>query len=46
MYVDDLESGRMVSNEEPSIVKETTATALVDGNNVSGTAIIPGNNWK
>jgi LDH2 family malate/lactate/ureidoglycolate dehydrogenase len=39
MYVHDIETGITVSNLEPSIVKESTATAYVDGNNLLGPVV-------
>ena len=36
MYVRDIQTGITVSDKEPEIVKETAATAFVDGNNVLG----------
>ncbi|KAK7494939.1 hypothetical protein BaRGS_00013818 [Batillaria attramentaria] len=39
MYVRDIDTGMTVHNKEPTIVKETAATALVDGNNVLGPVV-------
>ena len=39
MYVNDIGSGITVADKEPSVVKETVATALVDGNNVLGPTV-------
>lgn len=39
MYVKDIHSGITVSNVEPTILKETAATAHVDGNNVLGPVV-------
>ena len=39
MYVHDIKSGITVSDREPSITKETAATALVDGANVLGPVV-------
>ncbi|KAL3832501.1 hypothetical protein ACJMK2_024140 [Sinanodonta woodiana] len=36
IYIQDVKSGTTASNAKPEIVKETIATALVDGNNVLG----------
>ena len=36
MYVRDIQKGTTVSNVEPVILRETAATAHVDGNNVLG----------
>ena len=36
MYLVDITSGTTAKLGEPKIVKETVATALVDGNNVLG----------
>ncbi|KAK6188463.1 hypothetical protein SNE40_004632 [Patella caerulea] len=36
MYVKDIETGTTCNDKEPSIVKESVATALVDGNNTLG----------
>lgn len=40
MYVRDIKAGTTNSTEEPLIVKESAATALVDGNNLLGRFII------
>jgi len=39
MYVRDIQTGITVSDKEPEIVKETAATAFVDGNNVLGPVV-------
>ncbi|GFO19291.1 malate dehydrogenase [Plakobranchus ocellatus] len=39
MYVHDIEVGVCVCDKEPTIVKETAATALVDGNNLLGPVV-------
>ncbi|CAG5115924.1 unnamed protein product, partial [Candidula unifasciata] len=39
MYVRDIESGMCVSDKEPEIAKETSATALVKGNNLLGPVV-------
>ena len=39
MYVHDIRSGITVSNTEPVILRETAATAHVDGNNVLGPVV-------
>ncbi|KAK7109474.1 uncharacterized oxidoreductase YjmC-like [Littorina saxatilis] len=39
MYVRDIQSGMTVHNVEPTVVKETAATALVEGNNVLGPVV-------
>ena len=39
MYVHDIESGITVSNTEPTVVRETAATAYVDGRNVLGPVV-------
>ncbi|WAR24475.1 MDH-like protein, partial [Mya arenaria] len=39
MYVHDIQSGITVSDAEPKIVKETAATAFVNGNNVLGPVV-------
>lgn len=39
MYVNDIKSGITVSNVEPVILKETAATAHVDGKNVLGPVV-------
>ncbi|XP_059176723.1 uncharacterized oxidoreductase YjmC-like isoform X2 [Physella acuta] len=39
MYVKDIEAKMCVSDKEPEIVKETAATAFVDGNNVLGPVV-------
>ena len=36
MYVRDIQTGMTAHNKEPTIVNETAATALVEGNNVLG----------
>ncbi len=36
MYVDEVTRGLTEKTGEPVIVKETAATALVDGNNIPG----------
>ena len=36
MYVNDIKTGMTVSDKEPEILKESVATAWVDGNNVLG----------
>lgn len=36
MYVHDIEVGTTALEGKPEIVKETSATALVDGNNLLG----------
>lgn len=36
MYVHDIEVGTTASEGKPEIVKETSATALVEGNNLLG----------
>ncbi|PVD29456.1 hypothetical protein C0Q70_08707 [Pomacea canaliculata] len=40
-YIEDLRSGQVISKPEvhPTIVKETVATALVDGNNLMGPVV-------
>eukprot|EP00914_Ancora_sagittata_P010682 GHVO01020770.1.p1 GENE.GHVO01020770.1~~GHVO01020770.1.p1 ORF type:complete len:377 (+),score=40.51 GHVO01020770.1:77-1207(+) len=39
MYVRDIQKGTTVSNTEPYVLKETAATAHVDGNNVLGPVV-------
>lgn len=39
MYVHDVETKMTAINKEPITVKETSATALVDGNNVLGPVV-------
>lgn len=39
MYVHDVETGITVSNIEPNIVRETAATAYVNGNNLLGPVV-------
>ncbi|KAK3603644.1 hypothetical protein CHS0354_017361 [Potamilus streckersoni] len=39
MYINDVKSGTTVGDAKPEIVKETIATALVDGNNVLGPVV-------
>ncbi|XP_076461629.1 putative oxidoreductase YjmC [Babylonia areolata] len=39
MYVRDIQSGMTAHDTEPSVVKETAATALVEGNNVLGPVV-------
>lgn len=39
MYVNDIQSGITVSDSEPSTIKETPATAFVNGNNVLGPVV-------
>ncbi|KAH9515408.1 hypothetical protein Btru_014379 [Bulinus truncatus] len=39
MYVKDIQSKMCVSDNEPEIVKETAATALVNGNNLLGPVV-------
>ena len=39
MYVKDIESGITVTDKEPCLVRETAATAYVDGNNVLGSTV-------
>lgn len=39
MYVRDVQTGMTACDVEPSIIKETIATALVDGNNVLGPVV-------
>lgn len=39
MYVKDIESGVTVSDKEPVILKESLATAFVDGQNVLGPVV-------
>ena len=39
MYVRDIQNGTTVSDTEPSIIRETAATAHVDGNNVLGPVV-------
>ena len=39
IYIADIQTGLAVSNTEPSVVKETVATALVDGNNTLGPVV-------
>jgi LDH2 family malate/lactate/ureidoglycolate dehydrogenase len=39
MYVRDVKAGTTASNEEPTIVKESGATALVNGNNLLGPVV-------
>jgi len=39
MYVRDIQSGITVSDKEPEIIKETAATAYVDGKNVLGPVV-------
>lgn len=36
MYVRDVKEGTTNSKDEPVIIKESAATALVDGNNLLG----------
>ena len=36
MYVRDIQTGITVSDKEPEVIKETAATAYVNGNNVLG----------
>ena len=36
MYVHDIEVGTTVLEGKPEVMNETTATALVDGNNLLG----------
>lgn len=36
MYVRDIKAGTTNRNGEPSVIKESGATALVDGNNLLG----------
>lgn len=39
MYVRDIKAGTTFSDKEPKIVKESGATALVDGNNLLGPVV-------
>ncbi|XP_048241076.1 uncharacterized oxidoreductase YjmC-like [Haliotis rufescens] len=39
LYINDIESGITVSDAEPSIIRESAATAHVDGNNVLGPVV-------
>lgn len=39
MYVRDVQSGMTASDKEPEILKDTVATALVDGNNLLGPVV-------
>jgi LDH2 family malate/lactate/ureidoglycolate dehydrogenase len=39
MYVRDIKAGTTNSTDEPLIVKESVATALVDGNNLLGPVV-------
>ena len=39
MYVRDIKTGTTNSNEEPTILKESPATALVSGNNLLGPVV-------
>lgn len=39
MYVHDIESGITVCNTEPEIVKETAATAYINGKNLLGPVV-------
>ena len=39
IYVQDLEHGLAVSNREPELVRETAATAYVDGHNLLGSVV-------
>ncbi|XP_022319127.2 putative oxidoreductase YjmC [Crassostrea virginica] len=39
MYVQDIRTGITVSNKEPAVLKETPATAFVDGQNVLGPVV-------
>ena len=39
MYVNDIKSGITVSNVEPVVLRETAATAHVDGQNVLGPVV-------
>ncbi|XP_041365965.1 uncharacterized oxidoreductase YjmC-like [Gigantopelta aegis] len=39
MYVKDIKTGMTVSDQEPEILKETAATAFVDGKNVLGPVV-------
>lgn len=39
MYVQDIRTGITVSNKEPVVLKETPATAFVDGQNVLGPVV-------
>ncbi|PVD29463.1 hypothetical protein C0Q70_08714 [Pomacea canaliculata] len=39
MYVRDIQTGMTAHDKEPTIVKETAATALVEGNNVLGPVV-------
>ena len=38
-YVNDVRQGSTSSNEEPIIIKESAATAFVDGNNLLGPVV-------
>jgi hypothetical protein len=40
MYVRDIKAGSTNSKDEPIILKDTGATALVDGNNLLGIFIL------
>ena len=39
MYVHDISSGNTTSDSEPKLVKETAATAYVDGQNLLGPVV-------
>ncbi|XP_064605234.1 uncharacterized oxidoreductase YjmC-like [Liolophura sinensis] len=39
MYINDVKTGITVSDKEPSLEKQTAATALIDGNNVLGPVV-------
>jgi len=39
MYVHDVETGITVSNLEPNVIRETAATAYVNGNNLLGPVV-------
>lgn len=39
MYINDVKTGITVSDKEPSVEKQTAATAFIDGNNVLGPVV-------
>lgn len=39
MYVRDIKTGTTLSDREPKVIKESNATALVDGNNLLGPVV-------
>ena len=39
MYIDDIKSGVIASTGEPEIVRQSPATAYVDGNNLLGPVV-------